>query len=326
MQDSIYRFMSFFELYELLINKKLKFTKIALMDDKNELLGDGILNQLNIYINPLGQTNEKMRESIEHKKAYTYISCWTKESDLMAMWLLYSKNKDAIRVKTSIDKLKKCSNEFASKNYFPKHVDSTIGTIQTNLPTSEIAEVEYINYEVLYNMVKNEKIKLLNALGNAHEEKSDILSTIMDKHEEEVAKICHKGKYLKDEVFSYENEVRSVLRLSKRNNRSSEEYKEKLKEYREKDFLSIPMITCNIVDDEFEMPNITYIPIDLDFIEEITFDQRMPQYQQDIYKEILNLNNDSRVVLSNAFGIKTEEFDFGLDLEKLTNMPLPIEK
>ena len=102
----LYRIMSFFELYELLTNKRLKMTKLKLMEDLNEGFAYSLNDLLPRTFNPVFFTSSNMnKETYNLVRESKFITCWTKEKESMAMWLLYSKDFKSIRIKTSKEKL-----------------------------------------------------------------------------------------------------------------------------------------------------------------------------------------------------------------------------
>ncbi len=241
--------MSFFELYRLVKENKLKFSKLALMDDSNEGLA--------MVLNKKKKNNTELHEELKNSH---YISCWTQEENSVAMWLLYSSNKDAIRVKTSREKLKKYADEYCASKYHEDTKSLKAGTVISLLRTSRTDAVNYKSYSEVYNQVQK------------YGWESVLLGPCM----------------IKDEAYKYENEVRSSIHLKMRNNTSKEE----IDTYHQDNDLAKILndgITKELDDNS---ASVIYADVDDDFIEEICFDQRTPQFQIDIYKEILCIPDD----------------------------------
>ena len=152
--------MSFFELYDLIIHKKLKFTKLELMDDKNEGIFNALSAQLPSAFNlGFSKTHQEIIDYHNQIKQNTYISCWTKVKDSMAMWLLYSSDKMSIRVKTSKEKLERYLDKWMGKNFWTNHINSPIGTLQTFYPKSKIKEVKYVDINEKIEQIKKFHLK-----------------------------------------------------------------------------------------------------------------------------------------------------------------------
>lgn len=296
----IYRIMSFFELYELIVNKKLKMSALKLMDDKNEGFGISFLKRIPNRFNGLvydKDNQEKLKETLTISQRTTFITSWSTEKDSMAMWLLYSKNKDSIRIKTNKEKLKKVIDSHLKEIVYNNHWKSEPKTIISPIPDCVVDEVNYISYDEL-----NKKIEEINQLKEellGSEQEDDYKIAIIEL---EIKKLFSYSKAIlqKDKAFSHEKEVRATIKLSIRNDMTNEEVEEELKQ----DKLSSTLGTFIMKEPtEKELPNVYFIDIkENDFIEEICFDPRIPSYQKNIFMEILGLENDCRMVESNVFG------------------------
>jgi len=259
----IYRYMSFFELYRLVKENKLKFSKLALMDDSNEGLA--------MVSNKKKKNNTELYEELKNSH---YISCWTQEENSVAMWLLYSSNKDAIRVKTSREKLKKYADKYCASKYHEDTKSLKAGTVISLLKSSRTDTVNYKSYSEVYNQVQKDGWE----------------SVLLDP--------C----MIKDEAYKYENEVRSSIHLKKRNDIPKEE----IDDYHQQYELARLLNDSTAVDLGKKSNNVIFIDVESDFIEEICFDPRMQEYQVDIYKEILGIPK-SKIKSTNIFSSKMDE-------------------
>ncbi len=312
--------MTFFELYNLIINNKLKFSRLSMMMDKNEGFGVALKSQLSSFGLHFNCTHEEIISSHENVKYSNYITCWSKEKDSIAMWLLYSKNKDGIRIKTTRKKLKNYTDLFLNSNLWYKHYKSAPGALQTISPVCQLDDVTYTDFNDIYlklhelhhahqsriNELTDESIQELISIKNANKEISKISNDTFNEGNE----ILQNSLFLKDKAYSFESEVRACLpSMSVRNDLSYEEHKNQQKPYDIAYFSS----TMNL-DYKNSLPNIIHIPINNDFIEEICFDPRMEEYKKDIYLDILNIKKDNRLVNTNVFGSLTINNDFGMSM------------
>ena len=255
--------MSFFELYKLAKHNKLKFSRLALMDDTNEGFA--------MVLSRKKGNNLKLHKVLKNSH---FISCWTQEKDSMAMWLLYSRNRDAIRVKTTDKKLKKHADKYCVSHYHKDTKSLEVGTIFSPSFSSKTNFVNYRSYSDVAAQVQRDGWK------------SVILDSCM----------------IKDEVYKFENEVRSCIHLQKRNDISSQE----IDVYHKRN--TIAKILNDGTAEELDDCNdsVIYIDVESDFIEEICFDPRMQEYQVDIYKEILGIPK-SKIKSTNIFSSKMDE-------------------
>ncbi len=300
----LYRIMSFFELYELLINKHLKMTKLSLMEDLNEGFAYSLKSLLPDTFNPgFLSSNRLCEESYNLARESNFITCWTKEKESMAMWLLYSKDFKSIRVKTSKEKLKKVIDHFLDDLFYAKHYYSNSGTLMSNHIECEIGDVKYINFKDYRNKISKLKEKFDFELDNLKEKTVENHTKLVTKLFDESEKlISHKDiLFLKNKAYQHENEVRAGIRLVFRNDMKKEDVDKRFEGAETMSDLSGTFIFRETKIDDFN--NVYYIDLEIDdFIEEICFDPRMPSYQKDIYLNILGLEDDKRVVSSDIFG------------------------
>jgi len=305
--------MSFFELYEMLINRNLKMSKLELMEDINEGLGNALKFQESMSFGWNLKDKKGFRDFHNRSKGRTYISCWTKEPEAMAMWLLYSKDQSAIRVKTSLEKLKFCMDKFFKDNFITEHINSPEGTLQLDsYPTVET--VSYVSFEEISNNLKSKHTEYIDELRN-HDHTKFIENGLPKELEEIVDKKIipeNNGALLKDKAYSHENEIRATFTACLRNGLTTEEW-ENNKNSDDPRFI-FGTATCHYPESK-ELSNTINVSIDYDFIEEICFDPRMPNYKIKVLIDALRIKEKNiKVVESNAFGYKPDSFDFSIEV------------
>jgi hypothetical protein len=150
----LFRFISIFELYDLLFLQRLRLTKFSVFEDENEGLGV-ILKQ---QTDPLGRFSENLdHEKIKknHRKILNnnYATCWSTEPNSIAMWALYSSNRDSIRVETTVGKLLQALRKFDQENSFANFIDApaTRRAVSTH---HEVGAVEYVNFFELRDQIR----------------------------------------------------------------------------------------------------------------------------------------------------------------------------
>ncbi len=318
---NLYRYVNFCELYNIIKHKKLKFSKLSLMDDLNEGIYQAITSQLPTGLNiGFSKSHEEIVKYHNHIKEHNYISCWTTEKDSMAMWLLYSKDKNSFRIRTTKAKLKKSADRFMKDNCWTKHINSKEGTIQSSNTKAKIKNVEYINLNEVIKKIKNLhkderiKIKNLDSKNSQHEIWKHAYRQIKEDTSQKAEKLIENPIFIKDKAYQFENEVRVLLDVDMRNNITENEFiKNKYFDFKEYSIGEMDYIMGTATTDFSEskiFPNIIEIDIDESFIEEVCIDPRMLEYQQKIFKEILNIDN--KFITSDIFGCMTDEINFGM--------------
>ncbi|KEQ17197.1 hypothetical protein [Endozoicomonas numazuensis] len=312
--DFIYRFMSLVELCTILHDSNIKFTQLMLMDDPNEGLGNVLSAQESFSYSWELQKHNKIKEHHERIQAISYISCWTKEPDLMAMWLLYSKNKDSIRIKTTEKKLKNAVNKFGKNHYFLNQLDAPKGSI-TLLSYPDTDNVKYVSFEELSSEIKKKHDRYVKeCVKSIDKDLSKDEKEIYEKNIKEIEddRIIEIGKssFLKDKCFRHERELRACFRVYYRNDLLEEEWRKPEHKSKLDYFFGGALIYEPAIQD---LPKTVEIPINHDFIESICFDPRTPAYIKDGMLKIIRLvKPDITVEESYAFGYKLDNHDFSL--------------
>ncbi|KEA63901.1 hypothetical protein ADIMK_1918 [Marinobacterium lacunae] len=313
MTDIIYRYVNLTELFSILHDSQLKFTQLMLMEDLNEGLGNVLSAQESFSYSWDLQRRKKIEEHHKRLKAITYISCWTQEPDLMAMWLLYSKNKDAIRIKTTKDKLKEATCKFGRDHHYLNQLDASKGSI-TLLSDPSVGSVKYVSFEEISQRIKDkydryvrECVKSID--DNISEEEKKILQKNIRDIEDDRIIDLNESSFLKDKCFLHEKELRASFRVYFRNEYSKEDWAK-----RHLDDINHLLGGSLIYEPEIvDLPKVIKVSINSDFIDAICFDPRMPEYMRYDMLKIIELINPNIVIEeSEAFGYKLQKHDFSL--------------
>lgn len=289
-EKPIYRFMNFFELYGLIVHRELKFSKLRLMQDKNEGLGEVIRMQSRLEGFNLRNSRHKIAEYHSEVLERNYLSCWTSTPDSMAMWLLYSSDFSAIRVRTTSKKLESLL-EGATSTTYEVPLAAETGTLLPRVPT--IAEVRYADFRALHQLSKDVLLKDDQAVREylKREQRSGTFPSPGDAPAE-----LHHGRFLKDCAFAHESEIRATFIGEVRNSMTTAEF-ENLPDTLGK-VMGHPLMSIATKDNS---PSVYAITVGADFIEEICFDPRMPSYRKDEMLRMLG-STEIPIVPSNAFG------------------------
>lgn len=299
----IYRFMDLFELYELVANQKLKFTKLRLMEDKNEGLGEVFKMQASSFGAHLRNQEKYLKEAYESQRENVYISCWTPVPDAMAMWLLYSRNHSSFRIKTTQAKLMAVLDTNHRSAYLEHHAlppDSLVPMMV------DLAPVGYVNFNKIHNLSRQKLTehdqKLLEAYRRGEPGREEFNALLEERDAGKIDELKQPG-HLKDEAFRHENELRASFDLRIRNKMTLKEFRD-LPDSIDK-VLGNPMLDLCTRENS---PSVVNLKVASDFIEEICFDSRMPQYQQATIREILG-SHCVPYATTSVFGCLMDERD-----------------
>lgn len=301
--QTIYRFMDLFELYELIVNKKLKFTKLRLMPDQNEGLGEILKRQASAWGFQLRNERARLIDAHKEFREYFYLSCWTGTPDAMAMWLLYSTSHSAFRVKTTHRKLSDVMDVGYTDTYVEHHLLKP-GTVVPILP--RLGSVEYIDFNHIHRMsqtcLKAFDLKVRAALSKKESGSVELEDLLSDEDSALIAEL-KRGYFLKDIAYRHENEVRASFQLRIRNEMSVEEVR--LLPNTFPNGLTSPMLDVATSDNS---PEVFSLSVTNDFVEEICFDSRMPDYKKATIRQMLG-RDDIPFAITNVFGYLMDTVD-----------------
>ena len=301
----IYRIMSIYEFYELYVKKRMKFTLLSAQEDPN----DGIEYVINNFFSLV---SNKLFDDLQRIKKNTYISCWTKNKDSVAMWSLYSPQKESLMITTSYKKLNKTlinfREKFSLKTQWERKPNSFL------IMTGHIQESKYLNIRKYFSFINNEikefknswKEKVDSGIANWNDENSTIsfskfYETLFDRAKDKF-NINTSKHFIKDESFSHEEEIRATILAAISSKYETFEQWEK----------SSDELSTFHMDTQDLLPITTFADIDDDFIEEISFDPRMPQYKISSLINMMNIEKD-KISVSDCFNpIITEKIKVDL--------------
>lgn len=288
----IYRIMSIYEFYELYVNKRMKFTLLSVQEDPN----DGVEYVLNNFYFLI---SNNLFGDLQKIKKNTYISCWTKNKDSVAMWSLYSPQKESLMVTTSYKKLYETLNKFRDK--------FSLETQWGREPNSflimhgKIQESKYLNIRKYLAFIDNE-IKTFKKewsrkvdAGMEAWDGDNFANTFSEFYTNFSKKIRNNFNisdihFVKDQSFSHEEEIRATIHAA-----ISSKY-ENLEQWKSSNDES----TVFSFDINNILPIVTYADINDNFIDEISFDPRMPKYKISSLINMMNIELN-KVSLSDCF-------------------------
>jgi len=272
----IYRFVNYFDLYNLLKHKKIRYTKLSVFVDKNEGFGSFLKD---LELTELRQTRKKeLFEEYKILKATTYVSCWSLEPDIMAMWLLYSQDSSSFRIETTQEKFKLIKDDYnLSGDVIPERFASTY---------LKNIEMKYRDLIKAKKQIENKNRKFtskLNSIPNALPKSQRTwkhYSILQEKYKDLI--ISGDPLSYKDKAYTYEKEIRSVMQL--------EPVDEDTHDYLYSGYFDLE-----------EFPDNIYLKLPENFIKNICIDPRCPRFKKIVYTEFIK-EYDIPIVESDVFG------------------------
>lgn len=276
-KSSIYRILDLHDLVNMLESNELRLRQAIKMTDKNEAIGFyfGLLTS-SFYI----EGDEKgMRDSLLSIQSSTYITSWSHVDEDIALWSLYSQNYNGVQIEADFKQL-----EVIFQKYFLDNIYSMAYNLTPNDPRVLIREQQFgnVGYSNLqddytkYTILRKEYAELCFE----NYERDNFNDITANWRAEKFSKFDHSRRYLiKDNRYKHEKEVRGILQICKRDERTPEEYEAHPMAGLDSPTKLMPPQECQ--------ENI-YIPLPKGFIKSIKLDSRLPNWKLKAARKILN--------------------------------------
>jgi len=236
----------------------------------------------------------------------TYITCWSTEPESVAMWALYSPNKDGIRIRSTVARLKATLAAYQEATSLWKHINHIVGGAELLTWHWELANVNYVNLDDFLDEINNAYAEFGALCTKSAEDNLEWWTAkkgyLMEAQifTERFGKTFTMDHFLKDSSFSHEKELRGVVHAGIRNELDYEEWKR----------LNDPLRQLFKSAGPGVLPSYAYAPVADDFIDEVCFDPRMPEYKKQVMKDALS-PFDIKLAVSRCFGyLLSEKFSF----------------
>ena len=257
------------------------------MEDRNEAIVSVLDSELAAAF--VGSELDLLQTRNRHKMVMRsgYISCWTRSPENIAVWSIYSPNKDRVMVRTTVGKLKAALDDLD---------ESSLGLSENILlKNKDVSSVDYVNLHEL-------KVRWSRKAEDMREaKKKDSLAGILDGTRPAEATQLRKLRYSedlhypylrKDKRYMHEREVRAVFELKARAEPATER-----PELEAMPFLSRGETP---ICEQDKVPKQIEIPIGEEFIEDILLDGRMVHWQREAVEFVLR-KFDRTAKVSRAF-------------------------
>jgi len=199
------------------------FSRADTFPDKNEGI-DRLLAQLEISgaSQALGMgwhDHETAQLHHEKIKKSHYISCWSRTAESVAMWSLYSPDCSAVRISTTVSKLRRTLLALLSKYSIERFTKNDLGKRVVVAVDAHIAPVNYTSLSVKARRITR-RIKAYRKLASRYAEQdrppptlTQIDPIFYEREEQRRLTDFKTTCLLKDVSFQHEAEVRLSIRL-----------------------------------------------------------------------------------------------------------------
>ena len=264
--DKLYRYIDFFDLYNLVDRKLLRVSQATGFSDKNEgfafILREIEGKFLRAFGAPTGFEGSKIVNTL------SYISCWSTEPNKVAMWLLYSRDSQGFRIQTTRTKLEAILEAYRDsyetspdkiKSFSPKHGEA-------------IFHVTYEDFREVKKGLESRNSEIQKKINCLPKNTSNVAR--MRDYSNIVMETLNAFRFTsnpwsyKDKAYDHEKEVRAVIEFE-----PSDEEGNSL------------MGDVIYLSDSF--PQRIHLAICDDFIEEICIDERCYDFKKEVFRSFL---------------------------------------
>jgi hypothetical protein len=297
--QNIYRIIDFFAAAQAVERGTLYVPLAQTFTDANEAI-EAAIEVLAVSAGPCaGITTQfgSAQELIQYQKSVakrTYVSCWTRTKESVAMWGLYSQDKSSVQITTTVGSLERAASALANAESSPMHAISHSVANGQFFDFAKIAPVKYEDWEKVARLIDRRRraYDKLETAGRIRTDSDQLSSGIRDGKragEYRFEALKHKGQ-----SYSHESEVRLIinytpydtntLRIAKQDvDKMEARYPTNLDDPRHE--LSKLRYARAILRDEAwrrGMQCITSIllPLQSGFVKEVTIDPRCPEHKR----------------------------------------------
>jgi hypothetical protein len=219
----VYRITDFYSAAAMLESNSLMLTRADLFDDPNEGI-DRLLSQLqHSHPDGCGGTGWNDLQSATRAHHFVqrshYVSCWSRESESVAMWSIYSPDRCSIRIKTTVEVLEDAAAS-AAKHFCISKIASApvhrkfVSTVEARIAPAMYAPLSYLVHRISRRAgARKRLVERYKRNGQKIPVFDEVDPRYWQREQQrrflEVSKTC----LLKDSSFAHEQEIRVLLRL-----------------------------------------------------------------------------------------------------------------
>lgn len=232
----VFRIYNFFDLINTLNTNSIRLSQASRMEDPNELFGIYFDLMRSIFGPLFREEVNETQAGFRAAQSHHYMTCWTRVSDNIAVWSLYSPKKDAVQVRTTYGQLRK-----AMSAHFEEHPFALAYKLEPNDPRNlflppKIGPVQYVDLEQAYSKLSQQCANYFDQRDRWFDRQRERGVSVEQANKEEWSDWDKEireaifieprfgGPLLKDFRYQHEQEVRFVFNLKRRDGRTKEQY------------------------------------------------------------------------------------------------------
>ena len=146
--QTVYRIIDFFSACQIMSDKKFMIARSDTFQDKNEGV-ERLLSQLEAVAAGGGcggmgwHAKATARREHDSVKCSSYVSCWSRNPESVAMWSLYSPDLQSVRISTRVSKLRQIAENLIGKYDVRRFGKDDLGGLVVASIVGRIAAVQY---------------------------------------------------------------------------------------------------------------------------------------------------------------------------------------
>jgi hypothetical protein len=214
---SLYRIVDFYCAANLVTTGDLYVPLASRFQDPNEgieasiaiqAIASGSCAGVTMYFN----SKEDFLRHQRDQQNRSYVSCWTKERESVAMWALYSPDYSAVQIETTVQSLIAATSKLAQENYNPMSVKLSSDQQASFVNRVDILSVQYSTLDHLFRRIDRRRraFDLLDKRGKS-KRSIDPLDPAFLRNMQRGNEYRFIAFSVKDSSFSHEREVRAIV-------------------------------------------------------------------------------------------------------------------
>ena len=158
LDTKVYRIVDFYSAAELITNQSFMIPSSKNFEDSNDGIGQLMAALYNTWpqsgCGVSWKSQEDLEKALDKGKKSSFVSCWSRNPESVAMWSLYSKDTCSIRIETTIEKLADLCRNAADEYNFGHFENLRDGDTICYCVDGEIHDINYRDLITVTQQIK----------------------------------------------------------------------------------------------------------------------------------------------------------------------------
>lgn len=219
LDTKVYRIVDFYSAADLVNVRSFMIPSAKNFEDSNDGIGQLLSSLFSTWPNAgcgvKWKNQEDLTSALDSNNNSSFVSCWSKNPESVAMWSLYSKDNCSVRIETTIGKLVNLCENIASEYNFGHFDNLKDGDSTCFIASAEIHAIKYRDLFSIASKIKRRvkaRKRLEDRMKRNHEDVHKLGIPQSSKRDEFVDGLSsYDLRHLKDISFKHEEEIRVYI-------------------------------------------------------------------------------------------------------------------